>query len=75
MLTLDRLATIDGLAPESLEGITGHTVAMLIDEDACIRCGKCVDWCPTSCLTMSAHRPAIGGQASGFDLRSLLTQG
>ena len=75
MLGLDRLATVDGNGLDQLSGLTRQTVAMLIDEDSCIRCGKCVDWCPTSCLTMSAHRPTLGGQATGFDVRSLLAGG
>jgi formate hydrogenlyase subunit 6/NADH:ubiquinone oxidoreductase subunit I len=29
---------------------------MVIDERACIRCGICVDWCPTECLTMDHFR-------------------
>jgi NAD-dependent dihydropyrimidine dehydrogenase PreA subunit len=27
---------------------------MVIDERSCIRCGICVDWCPTECLTIVA---------------------
>ena len=30
--------------------------AMIIDERSCIRCGLCVDWCPTECLTMDHFR-------------------
>jgi NAD-dependent dihydropyrimidine dehydrogenase PreA subunit len=30
---------------------------MLIHEDACIRCGRCVDRCPAGCLTMEHFRP------------------
>ena len=74
MVGLDRLATVDGLVRDDLGREPGHRVAMLIDEDSCIRCGKCVDWCPTSCITMTAHRPTIGGEPSGFDLRSLLAE-
>ncbi len=72
MLGLDRLATVDGSPLQQVTGLGRHTVAMLIDEDACIRCGKCVDWCPTACLTMSAHRPTLGGQVTSFDIRALL---
>ncbi len=75
MLGLDRLATIDGEALDRIDGLNRQTVAMLIDEDSCIRCGKCVDWCPTSCLTMSAHQPTLGGQPKPFDIRSLLAGG
>lgn len=75
MLGLESLATIDGREPAG-EGLAArHVVAMTIDENSCIRCGKCVDWCPTSCLTMSAHRPTRCGEPSGFDVRSLLTNG
>lgn len=31
--------------------------AMVIDEDTCIRCGECVKWCPTGCLTMQNFEP------------------
>jgi formate dehydrogenase beta subunit len=75
MLGLERLATIDGRATGGDDVTVRNIVAMTIDEDSCIRCGKCVDWCPTSCLTMSAHRPMGGGEPLGFDVRSLLTDG
>jgi formate dehydrogenase major subunit len=38
--------------------------ALLIDEEACIRCGRCVDRCPTGCLTMEHFRAVdvpVGG--------------
>ncbi len=75
MLGLDRLSSIDGEPLNRVAGLNHRTVAMLIDEDSCIRCGKCVDWCPTSCLTMTTHRPALGGQPEPFDIRSLLASG
>ena len=75
MLGLDRLSSIDGEPLNRVDGLNRQTVAMLIDEDSCIRCGKCVDWCPTSCLTMSTHRPTLGGQPDQLDIRSLLTNG
>jgi formate hydrogenlyase subunit 6/NADH:ubiquinone oxidoreductase subunit I len=31
-------------------------VAMVIDERICIRCGICVDRCPTECLAMDHFR-------------------
>ncbi len=74
MLGLGRLASIDGEPLDRVDGLNRQTVAMLIDEDSCIRCGKCVDWCPTSCLTMNAHRPTLGGQPEPFDIRSLLAR-
>ncbi len=60
MISLDRIYSIDdevelaGLARQELG--TG-AVAMIIDERACIRCGACVEWCPTECLTMEHYRP------------------
>jgi len=33
-----------------------YAAAMVIDERSCIRCGICVDWCPTECLTMDHFR-------------------
>ncbi len=75
MLGLDQLATVDGSSLDLFPGLNRQTVAMLIDEDSCIRCGKCVDWCPTSCLTMSAHPPTLGGVPDAFDIRSLLSNG
>lgn len=74
MLGLDCLATVDGSNLDQLPDLARQTVAMLIDEDSCIRCGKCVDWCPTSCLTMSAHRPTSSGMPDAFDIRSLLSE-
>jgi ferredoxin len=33
-----------------------YAAAMAIDERSCIRCGICVDWCPTECPTMDHFR-------------------
>lgn len=37
--------------------------AMLIDEETCIRCGECVKWCPTGCLTMQHFEPQVSEPA------------
>jgi NADPH-dependent glutamate synthase beta subunit-like oxidoreductase/ferredoxin len=60
MISLDRIYSIDGdveLAAMARGELGPHAVAMIIDELACIRCGACVEWCPTECLTMEHYRP------------------
>jgi ferredoxin len=60
MISLDRIFSIDGdieLAGMARAELGPHAVAMVIDELACIRCGACVEWCPTECLTMEHYRP------------------
>lgn len=60
MISLDRIYSIDGdveLAGMARGELGPHAVAMVIDELACIRCGACVEWCPTECLTMEHYRP------------------
>ena len=42
--------------------------AMVIDERACIRCGLCVDWCPTECLTMDHFRLTPAPERESVDL-------
>ncbi|HEX2909189.1 MAG TPA: FAD-dependent oxidoreductase [Chloroflexia bacterium] len=60
MADLSQVASIDGeSAPPYLQEARGweHGAAMLIDEDTCIRCGECVKWCPTGCLSMQHFEP------------------
>lgn len=60
MISLDRIFSIDSEVEmaELARGELGqNAVAMVIDELACIRCGACVEWCPTECLTMEHYRP------------------
>jgi NADPH-dependent glutamate synthase beta subunit-like oxidoreductase/NAD-dependent dihydropyrimidine dehydrogenase PreA subunit len=59
MISLDRIASIDNdeeLAAMARAELGPNAAAMVIDERACIRCGLCVDWCPTECLTMDHFR-------------------
>ena len=42
--------------------------AMVIDERSCIRCGLCVDWCPTECLTMDHFRLTPAEARESVDL-------
>ena len=60
MISLDRIHTIDNeteLAAMARAELGPNAAAMVIDEQACIRCGLCVEWCPTECLTMEHYRP------------------
>jgi len=60
MISLDRIFSIDNdveLAELARGELGQNAVAMVIDELACIRCGACVEWCPTECLTMEHYRP------------------
>lgn len=64
MVTLNRIRAIDNdpALPRSVEEeFERHAVAMVLDEDRCIRCGACVDRCPTGCLTMEHFRVVTGG--------------
>ena len=79
MVGLDRLASLDGQPLAATSALTGDgraaaTAALVLDENSCIRCGRCVDWCPTSCLTMDIHRPVAAGSPQPFDLRDLLRE-
>ena len=59
MISLDRIDSIDNdfdLAGMARAELGPNAAAMVIDERACIRCGLCVDWCPTECLTMDHFR-------------------
>jgi ferredoxin len=60
MISLDRIYAIDNdvqLAELARAEMGAGAAAMIIDEQACIRCGLCVEWCPTECLTMEHYRP------------------
>jgi NADPH-dependent glutamate synthase beta subunit-like oxidoreductase len=59
MISPDRIYSIDNdveLAEMARAELGRHAAAMVIDERSCIRCGICVDWCPTECLTMDHFR-------------------
>ena len=59
MISPERIASIDydeELAEMARAELGPYAAAMIIDERACIRCGLCVDWCPTECLTMDHFR-------------------
>jgi len=59
MISPDRIYSIDNdveLAEMARGELGPFAAAMVIDERACIRCGICVDWCPTECLTMDHFR-------------------
>jgi NADPH-dependent glutamate synthase beta subunit-like oxidoreductase/ferredoxin len=72
IVALDRLASVDGIAADTGGETMRRTAALVIDEDSCVRCGLCVDWCPTACITMPTHRTGIAGNVDA-DLRALLT--
>ncbi len=44
------------------------SAAMVIDERSRIRCGICVDWCPTECLTMDHFRVTPAEERESVDL-------
>jgi formate hydrogenlyase subunit 6/NADH:ubiquinone oxidoreductase subunit I len=59
MISPDRIYSIDNdveLAEMARAELGPFAAAMVIDERSCIRCGLCVDWCPTECLTMDHFR-------------------
>jgi NADPH-dependent glutamate synthase beta subunit-like oxidoreductase/ferredoxin len=59
MISPDRIYAIDNdveLAEMARAELGPYAAAMVIDERSCIRCGICVDWCPTECLTMDHFR-------------------
>ena len=79
MVGIDRLASLDGRSLDAtsaptISGRSAAPAALVLDENNCIRCGRCVDWCPTSCLTMDIHHPVSAGQPQAFDLRDLLRE-
>jgi NADPH-dependent glutamate synthase beta subunit-like oxidoreductase/NAD-dependent dihydropyrimidine dehydrogenase PreA subunit len=59
MISPERIYAIDNeveLAELARAELGPFAAAMVIDERSCIRCGICVDWCPTECLTMDHFR-------------------
>jgi len=59
MVSLDRINAIDGdmaIVEYARQQMSPAAAAMLMDEERCIRCGNCVVWCPTDCLTMGHYR-------------------
>jgi NADPH-dependent glutamate synthase beta subunit-like oxidoreductase len=60
MIAPERLASIDDdaeLASAVSIDYAGRGAVMILDEEARIRCGRCVDRCPTGSLTMEHFRP------------------
>jgi ferredoxin len=71
MISLDRIYSIDNdveLAELARAEAGPNMVAMVIDERSCIRCGICVDWCPTECLTMDHFRLTPAEPRESVDL-------
>ena len=71
MISLDRIYSIDNdveLAEMARAELGPHAAAMVIDERSCIRCGICVDWCPTECLTMDHFRLTPAPERESVDL-------
>ncbi|MER3485758.1 MAG: hypothetical protein C4345_07150 [Chloroflexota bacterium] len=71
MISPDRIYSIDNdveLAEMARAELGPYAAAMVIDERACIRCGVCVDWCPTECLTMDHFRLTPADPRESVDL-------
>ncbi len=71
MISLERIASIDNddeLAAMARAELGPNAAAMVMDERACIRCGLCVDWCPTECLTMDHFRLTPAPSRESVDL-------
>lgn len=71
MISPDRIHSIDNeteLAELARAELGPYAAAMVIDERACIRCGICVDWCPTECLTMDHFRLTPAEPRESVDL-------
>jgi len=71
MISLERIAMIDNddeMAAMARAELGPNAAAMIIDERACIRCGLCVDWCPTECLTMDHFRLTPAPTRESVDL-------
>ena len=71
MIAPERIHSIDGevsLAQMARGELGQNAAAMIIDERSCIRCGLCVDWCPTECLTMDHFRMTPADPRESVDL-------
>jgi NADPH-dependent glutamate synthase beta subunit-like oxidoreductase/formate hydrogenlyase subunit 6/NADH:ubiquinone oxidoreductase subunit I len=71
MISPDRIYSIDNdeeLAQLARAELGPYAAAMVIDERSCIRCGICVDWCPTECLTMDHFRLTPADTRESVDL-------
>jgi NADPH-dependent glutamate synthase beta subunit-like oxidoreductase/formate hydrogenlyase subunit 6/NADH:ubiquinone oxidoreductase subunit I len=77
MISPERIYAIDGeteLAELARAELGPFGAAMVIDERSCIRCGICVDWCPTECLTMDHFRVTPPLERESVDL-AIVAQG
>ncbi len=70
MISFDRLELgaeernyIDSTQPDFLANSSGTAMAMIQDEEACIRCGQCVAACPADACTMMLIELDEGGAA------------
>jgi len=71
MISPERIYSIDNdveLAEMARGELGPYAAAMVIDERSCIRCGLCVDWCPTECLTMDHFRLTPAEERESVDL-------
>ncbi|HYH11642.1 MAG TPA: FAD-dependent oxidoreductase [Thermomicrobiales bacterium] len=71
MISPERIYSIDNdveLAEMARAELGPYAAAMVIDERSCIRCGLCVDWCPTECLTMDHFRLTPAEERESVDL-------
>jgi NADPH-dependent glutamate synthase beta subunit-like oxidoreductase/NAD-dependent dihydropyrimidine dehydrogenase PreA subunit len=71
MIAPERIYAIDNdveLAEMARAELGQYAAAMVIDERSCIRCGICVDWCPTECLTMDHFRVTPPDTRESVDL-------
>jgi formate hydrogenlyase subunit 6/NADH:ubiquinone oxidoreductase subunit I len=71
MISPDRIYSIDNdveMAEMARAELGPYASVMIIDERSCIRCGLCVDWCPTECLTMDHFRVTPAEERESVDL-------
>jgi NAD-dependent dihydropyrimidine dehydrogenase PreA subunit len=71
MISPERIYSIDNdveMAQMARAELGPYAAAMIIDERSCIRCGLCVDWCPTECLTMDHFRMTPAEERESVDL-------